>query len=84
MIVDTKHGQFECKDITRKERRALYKKVKTVGTQNDLSELHDLADEFAIIAFGDDKGIEKALGSLTPLWYWAKFLLSTSFFLQSW
>ena len=29
MIVDTKHGQFECKDITRKERRALYKKVKT-------------------------------------------------------
>ena len=67
MIVDTKLGQFECKDITRKERRALYKKVKTVGTQNDLSELHDLADEFAIIAFGDDKGIEKALGSLTPL-----------------
>ena len=51
MIIDTKHGQFECKDINRKERRALYKKVKMVGT----------------IAFGDDKSVEKALGSLTSL-----------------
>jgi len=67
MIIDTKHGQFECKDINRKERRALYKKVKMVGTNNDLSELHDLGDEFALIAFGDDKSVEKALGSLTSL-----------------
>jgi len=67
MVVDTKHGQFDCKDITRKERRALYKKVKSIGTKNDLSELHDLADEFALIAFKDEKEIEKALGTLTPL-----------------
>ena len=67
MIVDTQHGEFECKDITRNERRALYKKVKMVGANSDLSELHDLADEFALIAFGDNEGIEKALGSLPPL-----------------
>ena len=67
MIVETQHGQFECKDITRKERRDLYKRVKLVGAENDLSNLHDLDDEFAIIAFGDEKGIEKALKNLTPL-----------------
>ena len=30
MIVDTPHGEFEVKDITRKERRVFYKKVKEV------------------------------------------------------
>ena len=67
MIIDTKHGQFECKDITRKERRELYKKVKIVGIDSDISKLHDLADEFALIAFGSEKNIEKSLGRLTPL-----------------
>ena len=28
MVVDTPHGEFEVKDITRKERRKYYKKVK--------------------------------------------------------
>ena len=67
MIVDTKHGQFECNDITRKERRELYKRVKLVGVESNLSDLHDLADEFAIIAFNDEEGIEKAFKGLTPL-----------------
>lgn len=67
MIIDTKNGQFECNDITRKERRKLYKKVKLVGIENNLSELHDLADEFAIIAFGDEKGVDEAFANLTPL-----------------
>ena len=67
MIVDTKHGQFECTDITRKEKRKLYKKVKEVSNQNNVSELHDLADEFALIAFGSEKEVENKLQHLTAL-----------------
>jgi|TARA_B100000073_G_scaffold339533_1_gene338076 hypothetical protein len=67
MIVDTKHGQFECKDITRKQRRTLYKKVKQISTENDVSKLHDLADEFAILAFGDEKKAEEHLGKLSAV-----------------
>tara|TARA_R100000655_G_scaffold70690_1_gene108985 strand:- start:7 stop:282 length:276 start_codon:yes stop_codon:yes gene_type:complete len=67
MIVDTKHGQFECKDINRKQRRTLYKKVKEASQDSDLGQLHDLADEFADIAFGGEKGAEEKLKGLTAL-----------------
>jgi hypothetical protein len=45
MIVDTNHGEFDCCDITRKERRAFYKRVKEVFTSQDLSQLHELGDD---------------------------------------
>ena len=67
MIVDTKHGQFECRDINRKKRRSLYKKVKEISTSNNIAELHDLADEFAVLAFGDEKKAEEKLKDLTAL-----------------
>jgi len=67
MIVDTKYGQFECKDITRKQRRALYKKVKHISSGGDIEKLHDLADEFAILAFGDEKKAEEQLGKLSAV-----------------
>ncbi len=67
MIVETKHGQFECSDITRKKRRELYKKVKQVSNDGDISKLHDLADEFALLAFGDEKTAESKLGTLSAL-----------------
>tara|TARA_R110000744_G_C19240613_1_gene549207 strand:+ start:28 stop:303 length:276 start_codon:yes stop_codon:yes gene_type:complete len=67
MIVDTKYGQFECKDITRKQRRDFYRKVKAIYASEDLEKMHDLADEFAIIAFGAEEEAEKKLGVLTAL-----------------
>mgnify|MGYP001809053535 FL=1 len=67
MIVDTKYGQFECKDITRKQRRDYYRKVKEIYKSEDLEKMHDLADEFAIIAFGTEEKAEKKLGALTAL-----------------
>ena len=67
MVVDTPHGEFEVKDITRKERRDFYKKVKKVFASNDESKLHDLGDEFASLAFGNDKNIDKALGKLSAV-----------------
>jgi hypothetical protein len=67
MIVETKHGSFEVKDITRKERRKFYKKVKRVGTTNDLEKLHDLGDEFSLLAFGDEKNADKALEGLSAI-----------------
>tara|TARA_R110000824_G_scaffold176830_10_gene356016 strand:- start:931 stop:1206 length:276 start_codon:yes stop_codon:yes gene_type:complete len=67
MIVDTKYGQFECKDITRKKRRDLYKRVKGIYASEDLELMHDLADEFAILAFGTEKKADEKLGSLTAL-----------------
>jgi hypothetical protein len=67
MIVDTKYGQFECKDITRKQRRDYYRKVKEIYKSEDLEKMHDLADEFAIIAFGTEEKAEKKLGVLTAL-----------------
>tara|TARA_R110000744_G_scaffold115610_1_gene216370 strand:- start:1345 stop:1620 length:276 start_codon:yes stop_codon:yes gene_type:complete len=67
MIVDTKNGQFECKDITRKKRRTLYKKVKEISLGKDIGKLHDLADEFAILAFGGEEKAEEHLGKLTAL-----------------
>ena len=67
MIVDTKHGQFKCNDINRKQRRGLYRKVKTIFASEDMEQMHDLADEFALLAFGDEKKAEKALGGLSAL-----------------
>ena len=67
MIVDTKYGQFECEDITRKRRRELYKRVKGIYASEDLELMHDLADDFAILAFGDEKNAEEKLGKLTAL-----------------
>tara|TARA_Y100001937_G_scaffold82821_1_gene112094 strand:- start:347 stop:622 length:276 start_codon:yes stop_codon:yes gene_type:complete len=67
MIVDTKHGQYECNDITRKKRRELYKKVKAIYATENVEEIHDLADEFAILAFGGEKEAEDKLGNLTAL-----------------
>ena len=56
MIVDTKHGQFECTDITRKEKRKRLlekdagKKKDYVMTEVELqSELMSYADRFASI-----------------------------------
>jgi len=67
MTVNTKHGDFECKDITRKERRNLYKKVKGVFKDLQPEKVHDLADEFALLAFGSEKNVEKALKNLSAL-----------------
>jgi len=64
MIVNTKHGEFDCRDITRKERRDLHKKVKLVFQSGEITELHDLADEFAKIAF---KNPDESLGKLTAV-----------------
>lgn len=67
MIVDTKYGQFECKDITRKQRRELYKKVKNIYASEDMEKMHELADEFTILAFGDEKKADENLTKLTAL-----------------
>ena len=67
MVVDTPYGEFEVNDITRKERRKFYKKVKQVFTSQDLSKLHELGDEFAVLAFGDEKKAEESLKGLTAV-----------------
>lgn len=67
MIVDTPYGEFEVKDITRKERRKFYKKVKEVFSSKDLSRLHELGDEFAVLAFENELKAEKALKELTAV-----------------
>ena len=67
MIVDTPHGEFEVKDITRKERRVYYKKVKEVYTSQDLERLHELGDEFTLLAFEDDNKADEALKGLSAL-----------------
>jgi|TARA_R100001530_G_scaffold82817_2_gene57689 hypothetical protein len=53
MIVETKYGEFDCKDITRTKRREIYKRVKEVFQSADIGGLHELGDEFALLAFGD-------------------------------
>ena len=67
MIVDTPHGEFEVKDITRKERRKFFKRVKQVFSSKDLTKLHELGDEFALLAFKDEKQADKALEGLTAV-----------------
>ena len=72
MIVETSHGEFEINDITRKQRRDHYKKVKTIFAMDEKDPmkneaLHDLADEFTLIAFGDDKNAEEKLIGLNAL-----------------
>jgi len=64
MKVNTDHGEFECRDITRTERRKHYKKVKLAFAKQDPEDLHDLCDEFAKIAFKD---IDESLKGLTAL-----------------
>jgi hypothetical protein len=65
MIVDTPHGEFKINDISRKQRREFYKKVKSAYSAKELDKLHDLQDEFAMLAFGDDKQTDKALEGLS-------------------
>ena len=67
MIVETKHGEFKCREIGRKERRKLLKRAKKVFIDQEPDKIHDLCDEFALIAFKDDKGIDKALEGLTAI-----------------
>lgn len=67
MTVETSHGEFVVNDITRKQRRDYYKKVKRVFASQDVEQLHDLADEFSLIAFGDEKKAEKELKGLSAL-----------------
>ncbi len=67
MIVDTKHGQYECSNINRKQRRDLYKKVKQIYATEDMEKMHDLADEFAILAFGNEEKANEKLGKLTAI-----------------
>ena len=71
MIVETLNGSFECLSITRKQRRELYRKVKEVykNEENvtDLEQIHDLAEEFVMVAFGTEENAEKALGGLSAL-----------------
>ena len=67
MIVNTEHGEFECNEISRKERRRLYRRVKEGYANENLADIHDLADEFAIIAFGDEKKAESVLMPLSAL-----------------
>ncbi len=72
MIVETKHGEFEVNDITRKQRRDHYKKVKLVFSLQDDDPkkpelLHDLADEFTLLAFQDEKEAEEKLKGLDAM-----------------
>tara|TARA_R110002020_G_scaffold138134_4_gene307931 strand:+ start:1788 stop:2063 length:276 start_codon:yes stop_codon:yes gene_type:complete len=67
MTVDTPYGEFEVKDITRKERRKFYKKVKEVFSSKDLSKLHELGDEFAVLAFGNEQKADKVLEKLSAV-----------------
>tara|TARA_R110002020_G_scaffold436754_2_gene646917 strand:- start:442 stop:708 length:267 start_codon:yes stop_codon:yes gene_type:complete len=64
MKVNTAHGEFECRDITRTERRKHYRTVKKAFVNQETDELHKLCDEFAKIAFKD---IDKSLEGLTAL-----------------
>ncbi len=65
MIVETKHGDFEVNEITRKQRRDHYKEVKKAfNDKNDLMEMHDLADKFTLLAFGSEEEAEKKLKGL--------------------
>ena len=67
MVVETPHGECECQDITRKERRKHYGRVKEVYANNDVKELHELADEFALLAFGNEEEADKRLEGLSAL-----------------
>ena len=44
MKVNTAHGEFECRDITRTERRKHYRKVKLAFVKQETDELHKLCD----------------------------------------
>ena len=63
MIVTTKHGEFEVRDLTQKERRKHFRKVKEVFKTADILLLHDLADEFALFAFNNPDEALKGLSA---------------------
>lgn len=67
MVIDTKKGSIEVADISHKERRKLYLKVKTVFESNDMEALHNLQNEFGIIAFGSEEKFSKALGEYSAV-----------------
>jgi hypothetical protein len=67
VVITTKHGEYECKDITRVERRKMYKRVKGVFIDNDIEKLHDLADEFTLFAFGSSQNADKVLEGLSAV-----------------
>ena len=64
MIITTKHGEFEVRDLTRKERRKYYGNVKKVFASGDVLLIHKLADEFALFAF---KNPDEALKGLSAV-----------------
>ena len=64
MVISTKHGEFEVRDLTRKERRKYYRNVKKVFASGDVLLIHDLADEFALFAF---KNPDEALKGLSAV-----------------
>jgi len=65
--IDTKKGSIEVNDITHSERRKLYRKVKSVFESQDTEKLHDLQDEFGIIAFGSEEKFAEALGEYSAV-----------------
>tara|TARA_R100000458_G_C8207655_1_gene196172 strand:+ start:247 stop:522 length:276 start_codon:yes stop_codon:yes gene_type:complete len=67
MIVNTPHGEFEVNDITRKERRKYYGRVKEVYASNDPKEIHELTDDFILVAFGSEEEADKKLKGLSAL-----------------
>tara|TARA_R100001443_G_scaffold56496_1_gene67448 strand:- start:2742 stop:3020 length:279 start_codon:yes stop_codon:yes gene_type:complete len=68
MVIETKHGDFEVNEITRKQRREHYKEVKKVfNLDNNLEEMHELADKFTLLAFGTEKKADEALKGLSAL-----------------
>jgi len=67
MIVNTKHGEFEVKDLSRIDRRKHYRRVKEVYEESNILKLHDLSDEFVLIAFGNGKKADEQLGKLSAV-----------------
>tara|TARA_X000001388_G_C2212773_1_gene115849 strand:+ start:218 stop:508 length:291 start_codon:yes stop_codon:yes gene_type:complete len=72
MIVETPHGEFEVNDITRKQRREHYGKVKMVHSMDDeditkTEKMHSLVDEFTLLAFSSEEEADKKLEGLSAL-----------------
>lgn len=72
MVVETPYGEFEVNDITRKQRREHYGKVKMVHSMDDediakAEKMHSLVDEFTLLAFGSEEEADKKLEGLSAL-----------------
>ena len=70
MIVETPHGEFEVNDITRKQRRDHYGKVKMVYAMDDedvtkTEKMHSLIDKFTLLAFSSEEEADKKLKGLS-------------------